>query len=240
MARFDQGLRYDSQVFFDATPPAPPANHPKRMARVKLELDGKNAQEVLNASTNHITAMGSPEGLALFTTPAPTVVAYAVFHDALAAGLGTISTLEGQLTAARNALPGLVADLKAAMESRASYVEGVTNGDAAKIPISGFAVAGSTAQPIGPLPRPEGVKAVMGSYPGVIKLSCDPIKGTQTYIIECREHVDGIPWQQAKVSTKSRNEITGLISGKIYAFRIAAVGAAGQSPWSDEAVCMAP
>ena len=239
VARFDQGLRFDSQVRFDA-PPLPPASQPKRMAKVKLELDGKNGQEVVNASSANIAAMATPEGLALFPTPDPSAVDYLIPHNALATGVNLITSLEGQLTAARAAVPGLIASLKTAMEARAVYVETTTNGDPSKIPVSGFAVASTTAQPIGPLPRPEGVKAAMAAMPGVIKVSCDPIKGTQTYIIECREHVDGTPWQQAKVSTKSRNDITGLVSGKSYAFRIAAVGAAGQSPWSDEAVCMAP
>jgi hypothetical protein len=239
MARFDQHVRFDSHVRFDA-PPAPPASQPKRMAKVKLDLDNKNGQEVVNASSTHIAAMATPEGLALFATPTPSVVDYLVPHAALTAGVNLITSLEGQLTAARNALPALVAELKKAMEARAKYVEEETDGDAAKIPISGFAVASTTAQPIGPLPRPENVKAAMSLTPGVIKLSCEPIKGTQTYIIEFREHLDGTPWQQAKLSTKSRNDIPGLISGKTYAFRIAAVGAAGQSPWSDEAVCMAP
>lgn len=238
MARFDQGLRFDSHVRFDELPP-PPATRPKRMAKVKLELDSKNAQEVLNASSSHIAAMATPEGLALFPTPEPTAVDYLVPHNALAAGVTLVTSLEGQLTAARAALPGLVADLKVVMEARATYVETTTNGDPSKIPISGFAVAG-TAQPIGPLPRPENVKAAMTPTPGVIRVSCEPIKGTQTYIIEFREHIDGQPWVQIKLSTKSRNDIAGLVSGKNYAFRIAAVGAAGQSPWSDEAVCMAP
>lgn len=239
MARFDQGLRFDSHVRFDA-PPLPPASQPKRMAKVKLELDGKNGQEVVNASSTHIAAMATPEGLALFPTPDPSVVDYLVPHNALAVGVNLVTSLEGQLTAARAAVPGLIATLKTAMEARAVYVETTTNGDPSKIPVSGFAVASTTAQPIGPLPRPEGVKATMAAMPGVIRVSCDPIKGTQSYLIECREHVDGTPWQQAKVSTKSRNDITGLVSGKSYAFRIAAVGAAGQSPWSDESVCMAP
>lgn len=239
MARFDQHVRFDSHARFDA-PPAPPASPPKRMAKVKLDLDNKNGQEVVNASSTHIAAMATPEGLALFATPDPSVVAYLIPHTALTTGVNLITSLEGQLTAARNALPGLVSDLKKAMEARAKYVEDETAGDAAKIPISGFAVASTTAQPIGPLPRPENVKAAMTPTPGVIKVSCEPIKGTQTYIIEFREHLDGTPWQQAKLSTKSRNDIPGLTSGKTYAFRIAAVGAAGQSPWSDEAVCMAP
>jgi len=210
------------------------------MAKVKLELDGKNGQEVVNASSAHIAAMATPEGLALFPTPDPSAVDYLIPHNALATGVNLITSLEGQLTAARAAVPGLIATLKIAMEARAVYVETTTNGDASKIPVSGFAVAGTPGTPIGPLPRPENVKAAMAAMPGVIKVSCEPIKGTQTYLIECREHLDGTPWQQAKVSTKSRNDITGLVSGKSYAFRIAAVGAAGQSPWSDEAVCMAP
>jgi hypothetical protein len=240
MAGFDQGLRFDSGARFDEpVPPPPAAIRRTRMAKVKLDLDLKKPQEVLNASSAHIAAMATPEGLALFPTPEPTAVDYLIPHNALAAGVNLVTSLEGQLTAARNALPGLLADLKATMEERATYVEQTTGGDASKIPISGFAVAG-TAQPIGPLPRPENVKAAMTPTPGVIRVSCEPIKGTQTYIIEFREHLDGQPWVQVKLSTKSRNDIPGLISGKNYAFRIAAVGAAGQSPWSDEAVCMAP
>jgi len=210
------------------------------MAKVKLELDSKNPQEVLNASSSHIAAMATPEGLALFPTPDPTAVDYLIPHNARSTGVNLVTSLEGQLTAARAALPGLVATLKVAMEARATYVETTTNGDPSKIPISGFAVAGTPGTPIGPLPRPENVKAAMTQTPGVIRVSCEPIKGTQTYILEMREHLDAQPWVQAKLSTKSRNDIAGLVSGKTYAFRIAAVGAAGQSPWSDEAVCMAP
>lgn len=239
MARFDQHVRFDSQVRFD-TPPSPSTSQRKPMAKVKLELDGKNGQEVVNASSAHIAAIATPEGLALFSNPDPSVVDYLVPHNALAVGVNQVTSLEGQLIAARAAVPGLITALKTAMEARAVYVETITKGDPSKIPVSGFSVASTTAQPIGPLPRPENVKATMALMPGVIRVSCEPIKGTQSYLIEFREHVEGSTWQQVKVSTKSRNDITGLVSGKSYAFRIAAVGAAGQSPWSDEAVCMAP
>jgi hypothetical protein len=70
VARFDQHVRFDSHARFDAPPP-PPAIRPNRMAKVKLELDSKNAQEVVNASSTHIAAMATPEGLALFATPTP-------------------------------------------------------------------------------------------------------------------------------------------------------------------------
>jgi len=211
------------------------------MAKVKLDIDNTKAQEAFNASTAHIAAMASPEGLDLFTTPNPSVADYLVTHAALGAGLNLVTTLEGQLEAARAALPGLVDAHKVNMNARAFYVQTETNGDPALIPISGFAVAASPNTPIGPLPRPENVKAKMSNFPGIIKVSCKAIKGTQTYVYEYRLHdVPNQPWIQIKLSTKSREDIPGLVSGQNYAFRIAAIGAAGQSPWSDETVCMAP
>ncbi|MBN8457573.1 MAG: fibronectin type III domain-containing protein [Verrucomicrobia bacterium] len=48
-------------------------------------------------------------------------------------------------------------------------------------------------------------------------------------------------WHQAKVAARSSATLTGLVSGKKYAFRIRALGPNDLvSPWSDEAVCMAP
>ena len=41
-------------------------------------------------------------------------------------------------------------------------------------------------------------------------------------------------------STASKTTISGLESGVEYAFRVAAVGAAGQGPWSDESVKRVP
>lgn len=240
MARFDQHARFDSAVRFDeATPtPATPRN---RMARVKLDLNPQKPLEVLGASSTHIASMATPEGMAAYPTPEPTVADFLVTHNGLSAAINLVTSLEGQLSAARAALPVAVEAHMVNMRARATYVEEASGGDPAKIPLSGFAVAGTPGTPIGPLPRPENVRASMGQFPGVIRVSCDPIKGTQTYVTECRLHDEpNQTWQQAKLSTKSRNDINGLVSGKNYAFRMAAIGAAGQSPWSDEAVCMAP
>ena len=80
------------------------------------------------------------------------------------------------------ALPGLVADLKEVMQERADYVEKVTGGDPAKIPI-------------GPLPAPENVKAVPGTFPGTIKVSCKAINWAKFYPVEARPHHDPTaPW----------------------------------------------
>jgi hypothetical protein len=139
------------------------------------------------------------------------------------------------------ALPGLVADLKEVMQERADYMETVTGGYPAKIPICGFHVAVPSNTPIGPLPAPENVKAVPGAFPGTIKVSCKAINGAKFYPVEARPHDDPTaPWVQLSVDSKYRQTIAGPTPGVEYALRIAAKGAAGQSPWGDEAVCRAP
>ena len=46
-------------------------------------------------------------------------------------------------------------------------------------------------------------------------------------------------WTNAPPSTKSKCTIANLVAGTRYWFRVAAVGAAGQGPWSDPATKMA-
>jgi hypothetical protein len=43
-----------------------------------------------------------------------------------------------------------------------------------------------------------------------------------------------------KITTRSSYTVTGLTSGDTFAFRVRAIGSAGDSDWSDEAIKMAP
>ena len=47
-------------------------------------------------------------------------------------------------------------------------------------------------------------------------------------------------WAQKAIVTGSKATITGCTPGAICVFRVAAVGSAGQGPWSDESLKMAP
>lgn len=47
-------------------------------------------------------------------------------------------------------------------------------------------------------------------------------------------------WQQVKIVKQSRCISTDHTPGKIYAFRVRALGTEGEGPWSDEAVKMSP
>lgn len=208
------------------------------MAKVKLGIDGKNAESLFAYSTSLITTIAEPASAAIYPTLEPSAVDFKATHDALGTNIALIASLEAQLEAARAAQPGIVEAHEDNIRKRAAYVETTSGGDPAKIPLGGFAVAGAP-EPIGPLPAPQNVKATMSTFPGVVKVQCEVIEGTKSYIAECREHIDGTAWVQFSIGPR-KCEKSGLTSGKYYAFRMAVVGAAGQSPWSDECVCMAP
>jgi len=76
----------------------------------------------------------------------------------------------------------------------------------------------------------------MGDQVGAVDLGLNRVRGAGSYVF----HTTRTPnapesWQHALVSSKSSCTITGLTSGQHCWFRVAAVGAAGQSPWSDNA-----
>ena len=48
------------------------------------------------------------------------------------------------------------------------------------------------------------------------------------------------PWINTRVVTKSSTTVNGLTTGGRVWFRVAAIGAAGQGPWSDPATKIVP
>ena len=86
--------------------------------------------------------------------------------------------------------------------------------------------------------------ATAGDDEGEAEVACDSVPHAKSHIIQCREHPEDGPsgaWVQAKVSSRSSTTVTGLISGKKYAFRMRALGPDEvESPWSDEVACRVP
>jgi len=58
----------------------------------------------------------------------------------------------------------------------------------------------------------------------------------KSYLLEQTTNIAALDgWKPAGVVTKSKHTVTGLTVGQKYWIRVAAVGAAGQGPWSDPA-----
>jgi hypothetical protein len=231
MARFDQS-RYDSGALYDS--PSIPQK-PTRMAQVKLSLDERDDDNILVFADTHVAAM---VGNANFPTPAPTAV---IFAAALALYRQKLLAFKDATMACREAAEAKDA-ARAAFDlqftGRGNYLQEASGGVAEKI-LSAAVGVRDLPTPIGALPAPVDFMPTMGDEPGEIDTQWSPVHGKSSYALEWREQGTTGPWSQ-RLGTKSKQSVQGLTSGKTYVFRVAAVGAAGQSPWSLEAAKMAP
>lgn len=182
---------------------------------------------------------GITENPGLFPTPNPTLAVVttrtdeleAAYNNALAARL-TAKNLTQVLTTETELFAGAIAQL-------ASYVDNTTNGDAILIERSGFEVC-ATPTPVGPLPTPIILSVRASELPGHADLRWKRIYGAKAYNIERAEDTPEGTWKPMGTVTKCSASVNTMVSGKKYWFRIAAVGAAGQSAWSEPVALIAP
>ena len=235
--KMDSGHRYDSAV-------VPPVvitkikNKSKAMNRFKLELQKKSILEKLAMGVNHIAAM---LGNAFYpqATRMPTDAQYQTAQDDLQAANDAVLLQEAKLKAALALRDEKEAVWDTLTTARASNCESVTPNDLTKLTTVGLPLRGEP-QPVGDMPAPANLRATMGDDAGEIDLQWDAIYGAVSYIVECRDYSPATGWSQAKVLKQSKFTLSGLTSGKTYAFRVRALGPKGEGPWSDEAVKMAP
>lgn len=205
------------------------------MAKVKLELYNRTDPDLLDFAETHIADMA---GNANYPTPAPTA---AVFDPLVADFDAKLQAFDQAQAAARAATiekNDARAALEAALTGRGDYVQQASGGDEVKILSAGFQVRSAPA-PVGDLPAPVDFLPTMGDLSGEIDCVWSAVKGARSYLLEWHEHTVTTGWSQA-FCTKSSHSVTGLVSGKTYIFRVAAIGTAGPGPYSVEAARMAP
>jgi len=206
------------------------------MAKVRLNLNQKSDSDLLTFSQQHIAAMA---GNANYATPMPGAVAFQTLHDDYEAALDDASL------AASNAMEKVAtkdlkrATLEGGLTDRAGYVDSASHGDEPIILTSHFDVR-DTPVPVGPLPAPVDFLATMGDMEGEIDLVWSSIYGAKSYVVQKSPHELPRVWTQFTIVTKSKTTVPDCDSGEKYAFRVAAVRAAGQGPWSDESIKMSP
>lgn len=123
----------------------------------------------------------------------------------------------------------------------ANYVEVIANDDVAIIESAGFTPA-SKPSPIGELHAPQGVAVSTGDDAGELDIHWDVVLGAKSYIIQINsvDPLKEVEWKEYTLPTKSSNTLKNLASGTRYWVRVAAVGSAGKSGWSDVATKIAP
>lgn len=172
-----------------------------------------------------------------FPTPSPALPTIIAANTAAKSAIADAVNGGRVLTAIKNAK---MAELAGTVRPLASYVTIIANGDMAKLLSSGFPIQQPSRGKIGALSTPTAPVATPGRMFGSIDVSTTAIYGAYVYY-----------WRAAAVSaptvfvaqtptTKANATLSGLTRGEIYNIQVSAVGAAGQTEWSDAANITAP
>jgi hypothetical protein len=121
----------------------------------------------------------------------------------------------------------------------ASYVDNASGGDPVKIESAGFEVR-ATPTPVGELPPPTDVQVKPSEHAGSADVSWQTPRGAKSNLIERATDAPTLNWAVIGATTKSKATLNSMVSGTKYWFRVASVGAAGQSAWSDPVPLFAP
>ncbi len=131
------------------------------------------------------------------------------------------------------------AELDSVLTLLALYVENASGGDKAKIESAGFNVKNPPA-PIGTLPAPVDVQVAPSEHLGTADVAWKPVRGARAYAIERATDAPELEWGVIGTSTRKEASLNSMQSGRKYWFRVAAIGAAGQSAYSDPVPLFAP
>lgn len=207
------------------------------MARIKKNVRGWSVNQKVTVGKERLGALTNS---AAFPNASTWLPPFQAAHDDLTAAHEDAAVKRADYRAA-------VARVKAA-EKRwdqeygflAARVEIDSQGSESKIMGTGFKLRG--ARTVAHLPTaPEGLHATMGDRPGRIDMAWDGMTNARSYVVEMSSD-QGSPenWKQLLLVARSSCTIKDMESGTKYWFRVAAVGTAGQGPWSGPVQKMAP
>ena len=207
------------------------------MGKVKLSLKTMTVTAKVQFARQVVTSL---TGNATFSNPEPPLSDLTDAANNLEAAFNTANVAHQNAMEKTSLMDDADTAINNILTKLGNYVDSTSNGDEAKILSSGMSVKAKPV-PIGSLPQPTALAATEGDNEGEIDLSWDKVFGARSYVVEYTpDPITPTGWKSGGVSTKSSKSISSLQSGVKYWFRVAAVGAAGQGPWSDPATKYAP
>jgi hypothetical protein len=177
-------------------------------------------------------------GNAAFPTPNPTLAAFGAATDRLDKAVQAYDFSRSRLDKEDRDIAFV--ELKGMRADLGGYVQTTSAGDQELITSAGFETE-KARQPIGLLPAPPDVRAVVRPYPGSLEVRFGGVKGRlgyQLFICSGDPKVES-NWQLNTTTGKTRVVVDGLESNAMYFFRVVALGAAGVSPVSNVAFAKA-
>jgi Fibronectin type III domain len=207
------------------------------MTKTKLNINGLSIPEKLARGRQIVTAL---TGNANFPSTQPTLAAVMTAINDLDAAYAATQRARQEAKTRTSEQNQKEDAFNQTLSKLAAHVESVSGDDEEKIMSAGMDVKAQT-RTSREVTTPEGLAATASDHEGEIDLQWDRVDGARTYMIE-RSADPPTPesWQHETASTRSSTTIRGLTSGTKYWFRVASVGAQGQSGWSNPAVRIAP
>lgn len=127
-------------------------------------------------------------------------------------------------------------ELERLMVQLSKYVMAKAPGDLVKQLSSGFELRNAPI-PIDPIKPPARLNALQSGKEGCVDLVWHKVHGARTYevFITSEDPTEPQAWHHAAHSTRIRTQVHGLEPGRLYHFRVRAILAAGEGPFSQVA-----
>lgn len=207
------------------------------MARIKLNLRNLSVPEKIAKGRQIVNAMNNNSR---FANPNPPLPEVTTALDDLERAFALVQAARSEVTTKTVSQDNAERKLDQTLTQLASYVESIAGKDEALITSAGMETKSSRSAPTVPN-VPQGLSAAAGAHEGEINLSWKPVANARSYVIEFSlDPATAASWTHAGVATAASKAISNLTSGKRYWFRVAAIGAVGQSGWSEHATKVVP
>src|SRR5690349_10120608 len=207
------------------------------MARIKLNLKHLTVPEKVAKGRQIVTAMTNNTS---FPNPTPALADVTARLDELDKAFGSVQAAKSEVSTRVVSQENAQGEVDQILTQLAGYVESVAGRDDTLITSVGMETKAFRSTPTIP-GEPQSAGAVAGTHEGVILLSWKPVPNAKSYTIESStDPATPTSWIHVAIATSAAKSITNLKSGTRYWFRVAAVGAGGQSGWSEHATKVAP
>lgn len=207
------------------------------MARIRLNLKKLSITDKIAKGQQIVTAMTNNSS---FPNPNPPLPDMTSALEGLAQAFAAVQSARSDVTTKVASQDNAESKVDQMLTQLASYVESVAGKDDALITSIGIETKASRSAPT--LPGiPQALTANAGEHDGEISLAWRAVPNARSYAIETtQDPATTSSWTHIGIATSASRVIQNLTSGKRYWFRVAAVGAVGQSGWSEHATKVVP
>ena len=198
---------------------------------VRLGITRITPTALVEKCRNHVTML---TGNAAFATPTPTLLVLTAACDTLDTANQAYDFNRGKTE--KETRDKAFDELKDLVRELGGYVQANCNNEKDLILSAGFDVR-RIATPLGPLPAPGNVRALVTAFPGRLELRWQGVRGRLIYAVYMTDTdpLDPAGWKLLTQTSKNRYTVEGLTSNTVYTFRLQTIATAGVSPMSDVA-----